>query len=443
MSNKGEAIAIIGSGCRFPGGANTPSKLWDLLREPHDLLRPLQDRFSTQGWYHEDGKNHGHTNVKEAYLLSGEKTHRQFDAQFFGINAVEASTMDPQMRLLCEVVYEALEAAGQPIDTLRGSNTGVYSGEMVNSYEALAARDLDNIGTYHVSGTSRAMMSNRISYFFDWHGPSMTIDTACSSSLIAVHQAVQLLRSGQSRMAIAAGSNLLLDFADFITMSNLQMLSPDGRSRMWDADANGYARGEGIAVVVLKTLSAAEADGDHIECIIRETGTNQDGATPGITMPNPIAQAELIRDCYARAGLDPTNPAQRPQYFEAHGTGTPAGDPLEAEAIDSAFFGNQKKTMRDVNPLFVGSIKTVVGHTEGTAGLAGLLKASLALQNATVPPNMLFRRLNPKVKPFYSHLEVPTSATAWPSVSGGDPRRASVNRYGRFFLLRWLFWFHF
>ena len=280
-----EPIAIVGSGCRFPGGATSPSKLWDLLANPRDTLVPIPtDRFSTQGFYHENGQYHGHTNVKDAYLLEGKGVQRKFDAQFFGVNSSEASTMDPQLRLLLETVYEALEAAGHTIEGLQGSDTAMYTGLMLEDYERVMIRDEEYMGTYHITGTARSLVSNRVSYFFDWHGPSMTIDTACSSSMVAVHQAVQQLRSGQSKVAIAAGTNLFLDPQLFLSASKLRMLSPEGRSRMWDADANGYARGEGVAAVVLKPLSVAEADGDAIECIIRETGTNQDGKTPGLTM---------------------------------------------------------------------------------------------------------------------------------------------------------------
>ncbi|RYP47491.1 hypothetical protein DL768_006463 [Monosporascus sp. mg162] len=431
MVARGEEIAIVGCGLRFPGGANTPSKLWDLVHNPRHLAESIPpDRFSAQGYYHENGEYHGHGNVKEAYFLGGEGVHRRFDALFFGINPVEASVIDPQVRLLLETVYEALEAAGHTIEGLRGSDTAVYAGQMVADYEQVLVRDLDSMGTYHATGTSRALLSNRISYFFGWHGPSMTIDTACSSSLVAVHQAVQQLRSGQSRVAIAAGANLIFDPHCFVAESTLHMLSPDGRSRMWDAGANGYARGEGIAAVVLKTLSAAKADGDHIECIIRETGINQDGKTHGITMPNPIAQAQLIRDCYARSGLDLSNPEHRPQYFEAHGTGTPAGDPVEAEAVSSAFFPNYEEAHKEFDRLYVGSIKTLIGHTEGTAGLAGILKASLALQNSIIPPNLLLKKLNPRIRPFYANLQVPTQAVQWPIVLSGGRRRASVNSFG-------------
>ncbi|KAK2603436.1 hypothetical protein QQS21_004387 [Conoideocrella luteorostrata] len=335
--------------------------------------------------------------------------------------------MDPQMRLTLESVYEALEAGGHRMDTLRGSNTAVYVGLMLNDYEILMSRDLETMAKYHIIGTARTMMSSRISYFFDWHGPSLTIDTACSSSIIALHQAVQQLRSGQSEVAVVAAANLIFDMTTFIAMSKFQMLSPSGQCRMWDAAADGYARGEGVAAIVLKTRQAAESDGDDIECIIRETALNQDGKTTGPTMPSPSAQAQLMRDCYHRAGLDLSNPAHRPQFFEAHGTGTPAGDPVEAEAISSAFFGIDNC---EQDSLLVGSIKTVIGHTEAAAGLAGLLKAVLALKHSTIPPNMLFTNLSPAVAPFYTHLRIPTCLTPWPALPDGVPRRASVNSFG-------------
>lgn len=203
---------------------------------------------------------------------------------------------------------------------------------------------------------------------------------------------------------------------------------------MWDADANGYARGEGVGVVVLKTLSQALKDGDHIECLIREVCVNQDGRTQGITMPNELAQASLIRQTYQRAGLDPTNPTDRPQYFEAHGTGTPAGDPREAEAISRVFFPQGCDASQD-GIMYVGSVKTVIGHTEGAAGIAGILKASLALQNGYIPPNLLFNRLSSSVAPFTRHLRVPTSLISWPRIVGGDIRRASVNSFGEQLIL--------
>ncbi|KGO64902.1 Acyl transferase/acyl hydrolase/lysophospholipase [Penicillium italicum] len=432
IQHTGEPIAIVGSACRFPGDATTPSKLWDLLKAPRDVLSEIpESRFSTKAFYHPDGLHHGTTNVRHSYLLSDD--HRLFDAQFFGTKPVEANSIDPQQRLLLETVYEGLETSGIPMESLQGSNTGVYVGLMTNDYADLLGRDVQNFPTYFASGTARSILSNRVSYFFDWRGPSMTIDTACSSSLIALHQAVQSLRSGETDVAVAAGTNLLLGPEQYIAESKLKMLSPTGRSRMWDKGADGYARGDGIAAVILKPLSAALACGDHIECIVRETGANQDGRTKGITMPNPMAQADLIRTTYARAGLDLSKPTDRPQYFEAHGTGTPAGDPVEAEAISTAFFGEAAKYQRDGNqedPLYVGSIKTVIGHTEGTAGLAAVLKASLALQHAVIPPNLLLNELSSTVLPFYSNLEILQVAKEWPQLPENTPRRASVNSFG-------------
>ncbi|KAF2193876.1 hypothetical protein K469DRAFT_744670 [Zopfia rhizophila CBS 207.26] len=385
-----EPIAIVGSAHRFPGDANSPSKLWTLLSSPKDVqsLIPTH-RFSATGFYHPDGTHHGTSNVQHSYLLSEDP--RAFDASFFGIKPAEANAIDPQQRLLLETTYESLEAAGITVDQLKGSDTAVYIGLMCTDYTDLLMRDPESIPTYTGTGTAASIMSNRISHFFNWHGPSMTIDTACSSSLVAVHQAVQTLRAGTSRVAIAGGSNLLLGPEMYIAESKLAMLSPTGRSRMWDASADGYARGDGVAAVVLKTLSAALADGDYIECIIRETGVNQDGRTPRITMPSAAAQKKLILE--TRGPL----PILRGSW-DWHSS---------------------------------GSIKTVIGHTEGTAGLAGLLKASLALQAGKVPPNLLFNSLSAKVAPFYNNLQIVTGeAVPWPETVDGAPRRASVNSFG-------------
>ncbi|PGH13477.1 hypothetical protein AJ79_03607 [Helicocarpus griseus UAMH5409] len=421
----GEPIAIIGSGCRFPGGADSPSKLWDLLSSPRDILKKIpEDRFNPDGYYHPDGEYHGHTNVRHSYML--DEDHRQFDADFFNISHNEASSIDPQQRLLLETIYESLEAAGLTIQGLKGSDTAVYIGSMCCEYSDMLIRDFNSIPVYFPTGTARSIMANRISYFFDWHGPSMAIDTACSSSLVALHQSVQALRAGTSRVAVTASANLLMGPEPYIAQSKFHMLSPTGRCHMWDSRADGYGRGDGFASVVLKTLSAAIADGDNIECIIRETGLNQDGRTKGITMPSASAQVSLIEETYRRAGLNLNDPAERCQFFEAHGTGTPAGDPIEAEAVHRAL-GTR---LSGEEKLFVGSVKSLVGHTEGTAGLAGIMKVSLALQKASILPNRLFKKLSPAVEPFYGHLEVPTKLDSWPELPPGIPRRASVNSFG-------------
>ncbi|KAJ8124217.1 hypothetical protein ONZ43_g8 [Nemania bipapillata] len=301
----------------------------------------------------------------------------------------EAASMDPQQRLLLEMVYEALEAGGHTLEGLRGSDTSVYVGTMTVDYLDTLLRDHKNIPKYFATGINRAIISNRVSYFFDWHGPRYDM---------------------------------------YIGESKLKMLSPNGKSRMWDADADGYARGEGVAAIVMKRLSDAIADGDHIECIIRETGANQDGFSNGLTVPSEKAQATLIRQTYARAGLDPeNNPNDRPQYFEAHGTGTQAGDPKEAAAIHECF--GRRAQAEDSTPLYVGSIKTIIGHLEGAAGLAGLLKASTSLQKGYIPPNLSFNRLNPQIESFYGGLQIPTSRMKWPTLPRGVPRRASVNSF--------------
>ncbi|KAI9759122.1 MAG: Polyketide synthase 19 [Chaenotheca gracillima] len=411
-----EPVAIVGSSCRFPGGANSPSKLWGLLKEPRDLVQEIPpSRFDTKAFYHQDGQHHG-------------DDPRTFDRDFFNISPKEAEAMDPQQRCLLETVYEGVESAGYSIPQLRGSSTGVFVGAMSFDYQLVAMRGLDSLPQYHATGGSMAILANRLSYFYDWRGASVAVDTACSSSLVALHQAVLALRTGEVDMAVTAGANLILGPEPFIAYSNLNMLSPNGRSSMWDISADGYTRGEGFASIILKTLSQALADGDHIECIIRETGVNSDGRTPGITMPSSEAQAQLIRSTYAKCGLDPTSASGRPQYFEAHGTGTPAGDPIEARAIHNAFFSGDPH--QNDGQLLVGSIKTVLGHTEGTAGLAGVLKASLAVQHAQIPGNLHFQELNPKIRSFANQLRIPTALTPWPAVPKGQPRRASVNSFG-------------
>jgi len=316
MLPRTEPIAIVGSACRFPGGSSSPSALWSLLEEPRDLLKEIPaSRFNPGGFYHPNEEHHGSTNVKSSYLL--DEDHRQFDNNFFNVNPREAAALDPQQRLLIETVYESIEPTGFSIDSMQGSQTSVYVGSMTADYYDIQLRDVDTTPQYLATGTARSIISNRISYFFDWKGASMTIGTACSSSLVAVHHAVQSLRAGESTVAIAAGVNLILGPEMYIFESKLHMLSPTGRSRMWDASADGYARGEGFAALTLKTLSQAIKDGDHIECVIRETGVNQDGRTKGITMPSAESQRELIRSTYRKASLDLERESDRCQYFEA------------------------------------------------------------------------------------------------------------------------------
>jgi acyl transferase domain-containing protein len=379
-----EPIAVIGSACRFPGGSSSPSKLWELLQEPRDVVRNFDPkRFNLERFYHPDGETHGSTDVKpKSYLL--EEDSRVFDAAFFSSSPVDAASMDPQQRQLLEVTYEAFESAGVPLEKIRGSLTSVHVGVMTNDYAVIQARDTETLPKYNATGSANSILSNRVSYVFDLKGPSVTLDTACSSSLVALHHAVQGLRNGDSELAIVGGTNLIFEPTPYIAESKLHMLSPDSQSRMWDKTANGYARGEGIAALLLKPLSRALRDGDSIEGVIRATGVNSDGQSPGITMPFAPAQAALIRQTYRRAGLDPMR--DPPQYFECHGTGTQAGDPVEARAVYEAFYRDGKSGEAKVEPqtIHVGSIKTIIGHLEGCAGLAGSWSFSLLLASAIV-----------------------------------------------------------
>ncbi|KAH8171057.1 AMP-binding enzyme domain-containing protein [Sarocladium implicatum] len=425
-----EPVAVIGSACRFPGACSSPSQLWELLKQPRDVLKEFDpEHLNLKRVYHENGETHGATDVKnKAYLL--QEDSRVFDAAFFGISPVEAAGMDPQQRLLLETVFEAMEQAGVTLEQMRGSKTSVHVGVMTNDWSAIQLRDPETLPQYTATGTAGSIMSNRVSYIFDLKGPSVTIDTACSSSLVALHHGARGLLDGDSDVAIVAGVNLIFDPLPFVTESKLHMLSPDSQSRMWDKTANGYARGEGAAALLLKPLSKALRDGDHIEGIVRSTGVNSDGQSPGITMPFAPTQTQLIRDTYRRAGLDPIK--DRPQYFECHGTGTPAGDPVEARAVSETFVTDQGKTgsVTEANPLYVGSIKTVIGHLEGCAGLAGVIKALLAIKNRVIPPNLLFDELNPAIAKYYGPLRIPTAPVPWPELPVGTPARASVNSFG-------------
>lgn len=422
-----DAIAVVGIGCRFPGGVTDPHRLWNFLKHPDDLAaEPKSERFN-MGAFHVPGQaaRYGAINVNKGFWL--EQDPCTFDAAFFDISPVEATFMDPQQRILLETVYEALEHGGFRLEDLRGSLTGVYCGAFNQDYAYLAKQEPDRILPLMPTGHANSILSNRVSYVFDWKGPSITIDTACAASLTAVHLAANALRSGECSLAIAAGSNVMLSPDGFQSMSQMRILSDDGYCRMWDEGANGFARGEGVAAIILKRLSHALRDGDEISCIIRATAVGADGRNEGLTAPNSDAQLELIRATYERAGLDPLRPGDRCQYLEAHGTGTQIGDPKEAHAVRRAFF-DQSSGADEV--LHVGSIKTVFGHLEATAGLAGLIKALLAVKHGVIPPNLHFHKVNADIAPHMDHLRVPTTALPWPKLPPGEPRRASINAFG-------------
>ncbi|KAL4811864.1 hypothetical protein BDW67DRAFT_189235 [Aspergillus spinulosporus] len=419
--NYGDAtvpIAIVGMAARFSGEATNPSKLWDMMvqgRTGHSAVP--ENRFDAEAWYHPSHERRGTIQPRSGFFLHEDPA--VFDAPFFSMTAKEAAGMDPMQRKLLEISYEAFENAGIPMNKLPGTATGVYSGVMTNDYELITAGDPMQLPQNAASGTSRAMLANRISWFYDLRGPSFALDTACSSSLYALHLACQSLQAGETEQALVTGVNLILAPNFISQLSSMHMLSPDGKSHSFDSRANGYARGEALAAVVVKPLYQALADGDTIRAVIRGSGANQDGKTVGITIPNPQAQAELIRKTYATAGLG----LEQTGYFEAHGTGTPVGDPIELSAIGASFGEYRSQDC----PLVVGSVKTNVGHTEGAAGLAGVVKAVLALETGIIPPLADFKELNEKLQLEDWKLALPLKATPWP-MSG--LRRASVNSFG-------------
>ncbi|KAM5482457.1 putative PKS/NRPS-like protein biosynthetic cluster [Microsporum audouinii] len=409
--------AVIGMACRVPG-ASSPSKLWENIMTKRDVQKKMpSDRFNVDAYYHPDGTNKGTTNAKYGYFL--DQDLGMFDAGFFHISGKEAEAMDPQQRLLLEVVYEALENAGITLDEIRGTQTSVYCGCFTNDYNSMITKDLEYYPKYTVTGTGDAILSNRISYFYDLHGPSVTIDTACSSSLVALHLGNQSLRSGESDLSIIVGSALHFDSNIFVTMTDLGMLSVDGRCRHGDKDGSGYVRGEGITAVVLKRQSRAEVEGNRIRSIIRASGANHDGKKQGITLPSAQAQAALIERTYKEAGLSPADT----QYVECHGTGTAAGDPRELRALSSVFAATREE------PLWIGSVKTNIGHLEGASGLAGIMKATMALEMHQIPPNMHFNSPNAEVDFKGWKLRIPTEPVEW-TVNEGVARRVSINSFG-------------
>ncbi|KAI0153141.1 hypothetical protein GGR57DRAFT_146248 [Xylariaceae sp. FL1272] len=413
-------IAIVGIGCRLPGGASSAEKFWDLLLKKQSARSNTPpDRFNVDGFYHPNGDKNGTMNVRGGHFIDEDMS--AFDAPFFSISPAEALSMDPMQRMLLEVVYEATENAGIPMSSLAGTDTGCYVGCFTNDWKQIAKKDPEQLLKYHSIGTGQSILSNRISFCFDLQGPSMTLDTACSSSLVALHLACQGLRTGECKAAIVGATNAVLLPDMMVGMSNLHMLSPDSISYAFDERANGYARGEGMAALVLKPLDEALRDGDTVRAVIRGTAVNANGSNSGITLPSRPGQARLIRSAYKQAGCDPAITG----FFEAHGTGTPAGDPIEAGAIGDAM--GAYRPAGEQGKLFVGSVKTNIGHLEGASGLAGLIKAVLSLEHGIIPPNLWYEKGNPAIDFDALRIRVPTEASPWP-FSG--LRRASVNSFG-------------
>ncbi|MEU2130471.1 amino acid adenylation domain-containing protein [Streptomyces sp. NPDC018352] len=413
-------VAIIGMGCRLPGGASDHRAYWQNLMEGKDCITPTPaDRYDVGSL----GSRH---KEKPGRLIGGRGGYidgfDEFDPAFFGISPREADHMDPQQRKLLEVAWEALEDGGQRPAELAGSNTAVFVGAFTLDYKILQFSDLgfSSLAAHTATGTMMTMVSNRLSYCFDFRGPSLSLDTACSSSLVAVHLACQSLNNRETDLALAGG--VLLHMAPQYTIAETKggFLSPDGRSRAFDATANGYVRAEGVGLVALKRLDDALRDGDPIHAVILGAGVNQDGRTNGITVPNADAQVSLIRRVCGEAGITPGDL----QYVEAHGTSTPVGDPIEANALSRALAEGRRPDA----PCYVGSVKTNIGHTESAAGIAGLIKTVLCLKHRMIPPHINLEQLNAAIDQGASPYRIPTEPTRWPAHEG--PARAGVNSFG-------------
>ncbi|MCI0454467.1 MAG: type I polyketide synthase [Candidatus Dadabacteria bacterium] len=416
-----EPIAIIGIGCRFPGGANCPQDFWKMLSLGVNAISPVPpDRWQIRSFYDPDPAKPGKSYVRFGGFI---KDIDQFDAGFFGISPREASRMDPQQRLLLEVAYEALEDAGLQPEGLAGSNTGVFVGISTCDYGGIqtSATERRSIDAYTNLGLAMCIAANRISYLFDFHGPSFAVDTACSSSLVAVHLACRGIWSGECEMALTGGVNAILRPEGTIGFSKASMLSPSGSCKSFDSGADGYVRAEGAGIIVLKPLSKALADGDPIYAVIRGTAINQDGRTGGIAFPNRLAQESILKEVYEQAGILP----EQVHYIEAHGTGTSAGDPIEVNAIGNAL----TKSRPPGNECIIGSVKTNIGHLEAASGIAGLIKVALSLKHGRIPANLHFETPNPDIDFETLRIRIPRVLEPWPS-NGSEPRFAGVNSFG-------------
>ncbi|SCL23201.1 myxalamid-type polyketide synthase MxaF [Micromonospora pallida] len=412
-----EPIAIIGMACRFPGARNTDA-YWQLLTEGVDAITEVPtDRWDVDHFYSSAPDAPGRTSTRWGGFLD-QVDH--FDAGFFGLAPREVIQMDPQQRLFLELAWEALEDAGIAPGSLKDSPTGVFCGAMWQDYARLAARDPEDVTAHTATGHDLSVIPARVSYLLGLQGPSLAVNTACSSSLVAVHLACQSLRSGESTVALAGGVNLTIAPDSTVAMSKFGAMAPDGRSKAFDARANGYVRGEGAGIVVLKPLSRALADGDPVHCVIRGSTVNNDGFSNGLTAPNPQAQVAMLQAAYQRAGVAP----ERVHYVETHGTGTFLGDPIEANAIGAVLGANRPAD----RPLVIGSVKTNIGHLEAAAGIAGLIKTALAIRHQTVPPNLHFTQPNPHIDFERLRLRVPGTVESWPSPE--EKPLAGVSAFG-------------
>ncbi|OUS28891.1 hypothetical protein A9Q99_10970 [Gammaproteobacteria bacterium 45_16_T64] len=415
----GEPIAIIGMSCRLPGQVSTPEDFWRLLMSDGDAIEVVPStRWDVESLYDKDPGVPGKASTKWGGFISQVSA---FDADFFNISPREANCMDPQQRLLMETCWEALENSKIAPSSLSGTATGIFVGISNSDYERLRPNSENPNEPYNGTGNALCISANRLSYFLNTHGPSHAIDTACSSSLVAIHQACQSLRMGESSLALVGGVNLILTPDINITFSKARMMAADGRCKTFDDSADGYVRGEGVGMFVLKRLSEAERDGDPILALIRGTGVSQDGRSNGLTAPHGPSQELAISNALRDAGLSPRDV----QYVEAHGTGTPLGDPIEIGAL-----GHVYGDARDQNtPLYVGSAKTNIGHLEAAAGVAGLLKTVLSLRHGRVPAHRNFNCPNRYIPWDSTNIKIPTHTTDWP-IAEGEVARAGVSSFG-------------
>ncbi|MGH9700880.1 MAG: type I polyketide synthase, partial [Candidatus Acidiferrales bacterium] len=412
-----EPIAIVGMGCRFPQASN-PAEFWRLLREGRDAVTEVPSkRWKLDDYFNPDPDAPGKMSTRWGSFL--EDVDR-FDPEFFGISPREARSMDPQQRFLLEVAWEALEDAGQGPRELLSSRTGVFVGVTSDDYshQFYRSRDLSLFNAYFASGIARSIAGGRISYALGLQGPNISLDTACSSSLVTIHTACLYLRAKECRMALAGGASLILTPELNIAFSKARMMAPDGRCKTFDARADGYVRGEGCGMVVLKRLSDAVADGDRIRAVIRGSAVNQDGRSGGLTVPSGAAQEAVIRQALANGGWR----AEEIGYVEAHGTGTALGDPIEAHALANVFGAGRTE------PLVIGSVKTNLGHLESAAGVAGLIKVVLAMEHEQIPRHLHFEAMNPHID--WGELRVRMAGEGEEWKRGGKRRVAGVSSFG-------------
>jgi acyl transferase domain-containing protein/acyl carrier protein len=415
-----DRIAIIGIGCRFPGGINDPEALWNLLIEGREAVGEVPaDRWNVERFYDAEPGLVGKSIARRGGFLDNID---QFDAQFFGISPREAPYIDPQQRLLLETAWEAIEDGGQILDFEKGTNIGVFVGISHNDYQIIQGTPWESAGisAHSPTGSAHSIAANRISYCLNLQGPSVAMDTACSSALTAVHAACEYIWTGRGTTALAGGVTVMITPGGFIGFSQASMLSPEGKCRAFDASASGFVRGEGAGMVLLKRLSQAIADGDPIHGIICGTALNQDGHTNGISLPSAEAQARLVQEACADASVDPLQIG----FVEAHGTGTAVGDPIEAHALAEALCIDRPSEF----PLVIGSVKTNLGHLETAAGVAGLVKAVLVLKRRQIPASLHFEKPNPHIDFEALKLRVNTTLEPFPETDG--PRMAGVNSFG-------------